>query len=154
MELIYKASKHGFDGKLFHNKCDEKGPTITIIRSQHNHVFGGFTNQSWDSKSKFKKDNKAWIYVLRAKKEILSKYSFHLPLTFDIKRERNAIYCHSDCGPCFGQDIIIFNNSNVNSNSYSWFPWNYYQIEKRDKIDIITGSHHFKTLEMEVFKLL
>ena len=28
---------------IFHAKCDNKGPTITIILSEENHIFGGFT---------------------------------------------------------------------------------------------------------------
>ena len=31
--LLFRGSQDGFRAKLFHNKCDNKGPTLTIIRS-------------------------------------------------------------------------------------------------------------------------
>ncbi|ETO03688.1 hypothetical protein RFI_33714, partial [Reticulomyxa filosa] len=41
INLLYRASRDGFDCKMFHLLCDNKGPTLCIIRSEENHVFGG-----------------------------------------------------------------------------------------------------------------
>ena len=38
-QLVYKASRDGFDAAAFHSCCDNKGPTITIIQSNNNHLF-------------------------------------------------------------------------------------------------------------------
>lgn len=43
VELLYRASEHGFTYSAFHDKCDNKGPTISLIKSEHEKVFGGFT---------------------------------------------------------------------------------------------------------------
>ena len=160
LKLLFRASKDGFSAKSFHSKCDNKGATITIVRSEHNHVFGGFTTQSWESPSdgKWKTDDKAWLYVLRAQPSILAKYHFTLPLIFPILKEMQdqAIFCYSSCGPMFGggNDITIKNNSNVNIFSFSNFPHSYYEKEKRDKKDILAGSFKFKVLDYEVFQVL
>jgi len=45
-ELIYKASRDGFDANTFHSRCDNKGPTITIIQSNNGYLFGGYTSIS------------------------------------------------------------------------------------------------------------
>ncbi|CAF1567819.1 unnamed protein product, partial [Rotaria sp. Silwood1] len=42
-ELIYKASRDGFDAKTFHSRCNNKGSTMTIIQSNNNYLFGGYT---------------------------------------------------------------------------------------------------------------
>ena len=47
--LFYRASVHGWASSYFHCHCDNKGPTVTVIKSGNN-IFGGFTEQSWDSK--------------------------------------------------------------------------------------------------------
>ena len=47
--LLYRASVHGWDSSKFHTNCDDSGPTVTVIKSGNN-IFGGFTEQSWDSK--------------------------------------------------------------------------------------------------------
>ena len=48
--LLYRASRDGFAAAVFHSKCDDKGPTVTIVKSGNN-IFGGFTKQSWAGKS-------------------------------------------------------------------------------------------------------
>ena len=47
--LLFRASRDGFATETFHSKCDNKGPTVTIVKSGNN-IFGGFTEISWDSK--------------------------------------------------------------------------------------------------------
>ena len=46
--LLFRASRDGFAAETFHTKCDNKGPTVTIVKSGSN-IFGGFTDVSWAS---------------------------------------------------------------------------------------------------------
>ena len=48
-ELLYRGSKDGFTAASFHQKCDNKGPNISIIKSEHGLIFGGYTSLSWES---------------------------------------------------------------------------------------------------------
>ena len=48
--LLYRASRNGWASSNFHSCCDNKGPTVTVIKSGNN-IFGGYTEQSWQSKS-------------------------------------------------------------------------------------------------------
>jgi len=50
--LLFRASRDGFAAQTFHSKCDNKGPTVTIVKSG-NYIFGGFNEQSWTSPGKF-----------------------------------------------------------------------------------------------------
>ena len=47
--LLFRASRDSFKALAFHAKCDDKGPTVNIVKSGNN-VFGGFTRNSWKSK--------------------------------------------------------------------------------------------------------
>jgi hypothetical protein len=38
--LLYKGSRDGFNAKDFHRLCDNKGPTITVIRTAQGKLFG------------------------------------------------------------------------------------------------------------------
>ena len=42
----YRALDNGWNVSTFHRLCDDKGPTMTIIRKNDN-VFGGFTERRW-----------------------------------------------------------------------------------------------------------
>ena len=45
--LIYRASEHGYTAESFHKYCDDKGPTLIVIKSSGGWIFGGYTTQSW-----------------------------------------------------------------------------------------------------------
>ena len=44
--LLFRASRDGFASQTFHSKCDNKGPTIAVVKSGVN-IFGDFTEISW-----------------------------------------------------------------------------------------------------------
>ena len=46
--LLYRASTDGFTPADFHRCCDNKGPTLVLIKSGEC-IFGGYTSQSWES---------------------------------------------------------------------------------------------------------
>ena len=48
--LLFRASRDGFASENFHWKCDNKGPTVTAVKSG-GYIFGGFTEKSWTSKN-------------------------------------------------------------------------------------------------------
>ena len=44
----WHAKTDGSAASIFHDNCDGKGPTVTIIKSGSN-IFGGYTDVSWHS---------------------------------------------------------------------------------------------------------
>lgn len=48
-DKCYTASKHAFSAPKFHERCDNRGPTLTIVRVG-SHIFGGYTDISWNGK--------------------------------------------------------------------------------------------------------
>ena len=46
----WRASVDGWKASTFHSGCDNKGPTVTIIRVGGKYIFGGYTNLSWVGK--------------------------------------------------------------------------------------------------------
>jgi hypothetical protein len=61
---LYKASDPGvgFSAAKFHSLCDNKGPTLTLIQTTAGHIFGGFTNLSWDSSGSYKNETDSFIF--------------------------------------------------------------------------------------------
>jgi hypothetical protein len=46
-QLLYQASRDGFDPSVFHSKCNGVGKTLTVIKSKNSNIFGGFTSADW-----------------------------------------------------------------------------------------------------------
>ena len=42
----YSAAVDGWSSLTFHEQCDLKGPTLTLVKV-HSYVFGGFLDQNW-----------------------------------------------------------------------------------------------------------
>ncbi len=90
-ELLYSATKDGFDTSIFHSKCDYKGPTLFVIKLENNRRFGGFTTQDWDRTSIGKIDEKAFLFSLDKKIKFGQK-----------KKGKSAIYGQDNTSVLFG----------------------------------------------------
>ena len=60
-----RGTKDGFLASTFHELCDGKGPTLTIVESEHGKIFGGFTSVSWSSlNGRYLPDPTAFVFSL------------------------------------------------------------------------------------------
>ncbi|CAB4044368.1 Hypothetical predicted protein, partial [Paramuricea clavata] len=46
--LCYRASRDGWRAQDFHKHCDNKGPTVVLVKA-NDCIFGGYTDQHWES---------------------------------------------------------------------------------------------------------
>ena len=49
MELLYRGTRDGDGSNIFHNKCDNQGPTIVLCKNEKENIFGGYSSISWTS---------------------------------------------------------------------------------------------------------
>ena len=98
LELLYRGSRDGWKASDFHAKCDNKGATITVIRSTGGFIFGGFADKSWTSSYGWCESDKAFLFSLKSPS---SEFG-----TTKICINQNmcsfAIYHKYFCGPTFG----------------------------------------------------
>ena len=118
-ELLYRASEHNFSAREFYKSCDVKKPTITIIQSGKDHVFGGYTTQRWSNKivragTKRVNDPNTFLFMIRPKVKAVffnQRYA---------KTGQTAIWVYEDYkyGPIFGYgDICIGDECNEHRNN-------------------------------------
>ena len=50
--LCYRASAYGWNAENFHRKCDNKGPTVTLVKVEE-YIFSGYTDQDWKSGERY-----------------------------------------------------------------------------------------------------
>ncbi|CAM4987956.1 unnamed protein product [Rotaria socialis] len=113
-ELIYKATCDGLDANIFHAHCTNKGPTITIIQSNHNFLFGGYTAIPWTSDVSDKKDTTAFLFTLANPHNIPpTKY------LISTGQSGNAVVHNASDLAKFGggRDLKLANASNANNSS-------------------------------------
>ncbi len=159
--LLYRATRDGFNASSFHRKCDSVSKTITIIKTDSNYVFGGFTSAYWNSIDDWVSDEKAFLFSLR-RNGVSNNEKFNLK--FDSWQSSYAVYASQYAGPSFGggNDIYICDNSNIQSSSYSYFCTSYECssacTNSRDSWSCgrsyLAGSYDgWLTTEIEVFEI-
>ena len=153
MELLYRGSKDGMLSKNFHDKCDNKGPTITLYKNEKC-IFGGYSSLSWSSDGNWHQSPGNFLFTL------INIYNIE-PTKFPLKNsDQYDVYHHSNYGPTFGSghDIGINNSDFLNNTSYANFPCSYQDIlGKKHSIfscDITNNNKKFKLKDIEVFKLI
>jgi BTB/POZ domain-containing protein KCTD9 len=65
LKLLFKAKRDGFKAIDFHSRCDDKGPTICVIKSELGKTFGGYFNLNWHSSNSWiPGEGKSFIFQL------------------------------------------------------------------------------------------
>jgi hypothetical protein len=88
--LLYRGSRDGFKASDFHSKCDGPSPTVTVILTTKNFIFGGFTSIAWDSSNSFKGDNSQQSFLFSGKDSQNGD-----PRSFPLVNSSHAIGCYS-----------------------------------------------------------
>ena len=118
--LLYRASRDSFRGNVFHAKCDGKSRTLTIIQTNNNYVFGGYTDVEWEMSGAYKSDSNAYLFSLRRNGSESGE-------NFKIKNSQYATYSPVIYGPTFGagHDMYICNRSDIKAGSYTNLGYSY-----------------------------
>ncbi len=56
----------------FHQRCDNRGPTVSVGYNASDHVFGGYTKQPFSQSGQYVKDDQAFLFTFSGEK--LLKY--------------------------------------------------------------------------------
>lgn len=151
-ELLYRGTKDGSKSEIFHNKCDNKGPTVCLYKNEKGNIFGGYASVSWKSRGDFVLAPESFIFTL-------TNICGIPPTKFYPKSNSKNLFHKGDFGPTFHNDICIYKDF-LDSNSHSGFssfPAMYNDSTGKGKV-IFTGNdnkgNNFNIKEIEVFKVI
>ena len=140
----FNLTKDGSSSQVFHDKCDTIGPNISIIKTNNNLIFGGFTFNNWSYQTPNKKDDSSFIFNLQNKKN------------YPIMKGLNATYCEKNCLICFyngtsshGTIYIADKLGNCHTSPISASS---YQNFSRD-FELNNGSEGFSVSEIELYEI-
>ena len=147
MQLLYRGSRDGMSADAFHNRCNNKGPTISLFKNENGYIFGGYASIDWTGNGGYKSAPDSFIFTLT------NMYNIS-PTKFPNSDTSHSTRDVSSFGPTFGGGFDI--GICFNSYHYTNFPHSYkdvlgkgYSIFKGD-----TDNNKFTLKEIEVFKLI
>ncbi|EXX77590.1 hypothetical protein RirG_022470 [Rhizophagus irregularis DAOM 197198w] len=142
-KLILRGSRDGFSSRKFHEICDNKPRTISIIKvKDSNEILGGYNPLTWDSKGGYYSITKNSFIFSFKNKENIGNY-----VLSRVKNENCAIFNHIDGGPLFGRDDLYLLGKNGYDRSFCSYS-GYYDKSIRETKD------HFSVEEYEIFQIL
>ncbi|XP_038157878.1 interferon-induced protein 44-like isoform X4 [Cyprinodon tularosa] len=97
LKLLYKATVHGFTGAAFHQRCDNRSPTVSVGYNASGYVCGGYTSQAFSQSEVYVSDSRAFLFNFTGGK--LNKYPVNSP--------SHAVRMIGNCGPCFGDSLVL-----------------------------------------------
>lgn len=166
-KLVYKASINGDSSKEFHQRCDKIGPNITLVKTDKNIKFGGFTNNNWDLPEKEKEEEKtnkdgdddednddndnddnkadsgAFCFSITYKK--VYKHN---------SKKEDSICCSRRKGPTFCNDFFCINNNMLKDGGYCSKKDNSCFEGQKINYEISGGHKKFKIQEVEVYEII
>uniref|UniRef100_UPI0037E79E60 interferon-induced protein 44-like n=1 Tax=Semicossyphus pulcher TaxID=241346 RepID=UPI0037E79E60 len=124
LQLLFKASTHGFTGAAFHQRCDTRTPTVSVGYNVSGHVFGGYTKQPFSQSGQYVPDDTAFLFTFSGEK--LLKYPVTTPA--------NAVRMIANSGPYFGEALVLVHGSKpvVHSNPANHYIFNAAEMHGND----------------------
>jgi len=161
-KLVYRGTRDGDTAKEFHKRCDKIGQNITLVKTDKDKIFGGFTKCNWEIPEKYlkemedddaengiqKKDEYSFCFALGAEKKIYE----HCKEEGE-GEEREAIFCSPKFGPTFCSNIFAIYNKFLKNGGYSTKKDNSC-FEGQDEDYELTGEKDFYIKELEVYEII
>jgi len=126
-KLIYRASREGFNVNNFHDYCDNKGPTVVIIKIRNSgEIIGGYNQLDWRSVKSIRNETSFLLSHNRdfyndheceaSNSFIFSLTNRAIPTLSRVSSKKEAIIWCRNKGPCFGlQDLWIQSGSSIHN---------------------------------------
>ena len=148
--LLFRMTEDGYYYSSFHDKCDNKGITITFIETTTGMKFGGYTELNWDTSEKDKTDDATFLF------------DFNLREKYIKNKNTYSIGCYRNDGPKFGWGPQIgFHFSKNNQIKQGWsvkdkdnpfaLKESFYSNLRKDNTNVY--NYYWDTKELEVYKI-
>ena len=147
-ESIFKMKENGHNSDDFHKYCDDKEPTLILVKTTKDKIFGGFTPLNWkndiNNPGKIDDSNQTFIFLLN----IMKKYDL-------LNKKNPAIYTNT--GPCFGASDFNISSNKKNMKNGTSYANKRCNFLSNNNLELTGGKgdhENFETEELEVYKVI
>jgi len=146
INLLYRATNDGDNCKKFFEKCGNKGPTVSIIKTKNNRICGGFSTVEWNDKKG----------VLRLYDKSAFLFSIDNMQKYEILKPEVAIGCYpNEYCLVYGNNgdaagLFLQNNFLHSTGNYENHETRVYNVPSDY---CLTGQNNFNIEEVEVYQV-
>ena len=138
---LFDSSSNGDSAFTFHNLCDYKKNTISLVETTSGHRFGGYTSECFESPNLYfdKKDNLSFVFSLDKMR------------IYDVIKGKYAISCDKKYGPYFRDDQICVVDKFFSNESGTCIKGKGFNTTKNYELNF--GKKYFKIKRLQVFQV-
>ena len=138
---IFDSSSNGDSAFTFHNLCDYKKNTISLVETTSGHRFGGYTSECFESPDLYfdKKDNLSFVFSLDKMR------------IYDVIKGKYAISCDKNYGPYFRDDQICIVDEFFSKESGTCIKGKAFNTTKNYELN--SGKKYFFIKRLQVFQI-
>ena len=143
--LIYRASRDGADANSYHQMCDGKTNTISVVQTIKGNKFGGYTETLIENGNLAYKDPNSFLFSLNKHK-----------IYENLNKDGNVIRHYKGYGPYFVGGFITFDSQFYNNNNnfvYDRTSSSNFFSNNEKEYEINNGEQFFTIRELEVFEI-
>lgn len=148
IRLIYKGSKDGFKQSVISQKCNNQGPTFSLIRSNYNRIFGAYAEKPLNNICDFTKDEKAFIYSISDKQKFEILENVNAFWGFNGDNGGKILYWFGACG-----NIGIREDCDIADINEAIF-LSYKSPNTSKPNSYLAGAEKYRVLELEIYKII
>ena len=138
--LLYRKSENDDTYQTFHKLCDNKGITLTLIKSKEGFIVGGYTPLNWGEDYGWIKDTDTFLFSLSQGK------------VFRKLKNSESIYSCKDIGPLFNY-IGFAEHGKRNMSQGEFKKRNDIYDNNYNEIIPNEGNRFFDIEEVEIYKI-
>jgi hypothetical protein len=145
LTLLFRTPEHGFLASEFHQYCDWKGPTITLVKAENGLIAAAYSGVEHGP---FRNLNtRGFLASIVDESGVTGDYSLH---KYAANKHAYTL-SFPRWGPHFEGSLLIADRCDVNERSSSYLGSGY-GSEEVDPF-MLFGSFHFRVLEYEVYQV-
>jgi hypothetical protein len=137
---LYRGSKHEFSAAAFHRLCDNKGPTVVLIKARNGRVAAGYSCVSWSKSQCLEANPNGFLCAIDSN-------DLSLQIFKGVQGECKTLQA-TNYGPLFFRGVCIYDKCDKNLYSHSSLGDGF---ESEGDPFALFGTEYFTVVEYEVF---
>ncbi len=153
-KLVYRATRDGDTAKEFHKRCDNIETNLTLIQTDKNVKFGGYTYCNWKVPDEIDKKDTEKGAVKKDKDSFCFSLSLNKVYSPNNDDKIGAIFCSNGYGPTFCGNIFSVHDNMLSKGGYCTKMETSRYMGQDEDFEISGGEQNFNIKELEVFEII